>query len=391
MIHIPGQSSVQNCKEMKNMEYSIIKLPSFDVNDREAVITEICVENKQKIVAGQKLFIVENTKAVNEIVAEEQGYILIVCKKLETKKTGDSLAYIFPTIEKLQQFKPEHIEKQAREEVNATKKAIDLAQDLGIDIREVAGRVTENVVKVRDVQLYFDTLKRNSEKTSNHNHVFKYDRERVVIIGAGNGAEVVIDLLRDDPEKDIVGLVDDHVKKMVNYDYKMYECGINEFPDQSDRDEYDTVIISIGATLKSMQLRKKIFEKYKSKGLLFTNVVSKSAEIRRGVKLGIGNLIGAQSYIGTLTEIGDNNSIGYGTYIGHHNLVGSNNLIAPGFISSGSVEIGNSCIIPAGVVTRNCVKIGDNAVLPVGYRVVNSIEKDTVVQQKLCNGFEENF
>lgn len=375
------------------MNYSVIKLPNFDVNETEAIITEICVENKQEIVVGQKLFIVENTKAVNEIEAGEQGYILIVCKKFEKKKTGDSLAYIFPTIEKLEQFEPEHIGEQTteeREEVNATKKAIDLAQDLGIDIREVAGKGTGDVIKVRDVQLYFDTLK-NNEKTSHYGHVFKYDRERVVIIGAGNGAEVVIDILRDDHEKDIVGLVDDHVKKLANYDYKVYEWGINEFPDQSDRTGYDTVIISIGATLKSMQLRKKIFESYKEKGLSFTNAVAKSADIRRGVKLGIGNLIGAQSYIGTLTKIGDNNSISYGTYIGHHNLVGSNNLIAPGFISSGSVEIGNSCIIPAGVVTRNCVEIGDNVVLSVGYRIVNSIEKDTVVQQKLCNGNGENY
>lgn len=369
------------------MNYRIIELPSFDVNDSEATITEICVKNKEKINCGQKLFAVENTKAVNIIEAKESGYIHIICKKFDIKKTGDKLAYLFDNLEELARFEAEEV-REAKEEsdesINATKKALELANELGINIRDVAAEKEGEVIKVKDVQSFFD--KQGENRQSSHHHIFKYDRERVVIAGAGNGAEVVIDILRDDHEKDIVGLIDDKVKKLVNYDYKIFACGMLEFPNMSDRHAYDTVILSIGATLNSMRFRKMIFDNYKEAGIKFTNAIAKSADIRRGVKIGVGNIIGAQSYIGTLTEIGDNNSISYGTFIGHHNFIGSNNLIAPGFVSSGSVEIGDGCIIPAGVVTRNCVKIGDHVVLPVGYAVVNSIEKDTVVQEQLFNG-----
>lgn len=381
-----GQINAQKCREVKAVSYSIIELPSFDVNDSEATITDVFVKNREKIDRGKKLFAVENTKAVNIIEATESGYIFVICKKFDVKKTGDKLAYLFDNLEELGHFETEEVKKENNESINATKKALELATELGVNIRDVAAEKEGEVIKVKDVQSFFD--KHSENKPSPYSHIFKYDRERVVIAGAGNGAEVVIDILRDDHEKDIVGLIDDNVKKFANYDYKIFECGILEFPNRIDCCEYDTVIISIGATLKSMRFRKMIFEKYKEVGIRFTNAIAKSADIRRGVKIGVGNIIGAQSYIGTLTEIGDNNSISYGTFIGHHNLVGSNNLIAPGFISSGSVEIGDGCVIPAGVVTRNCVKIGNNVVLPVGYAVVNSIDKDTIVQEQLFNGNE---
>lgn len=370
------------------MDYSVIELPNFDINDTEAVITEIYVDNKQKITVGQKLFSAENTKAVNIITAEEEGCILIACKKFETRKTGDKLAYVFQSIAELEQFEKEHAELEEKKEqkVNATKKALELAADLGVDISDIAKHLKDNVIKVKDVQDFYDVHHTGKEKASSCSHVFKYDRERVAIVGAGNGAEVVIDILSDDFEKEVVGFIDDNVMEMANYHYKKFACGILEFPDKIDRKEYDTVIISIGATLKSMIFRKKVFDLYRNEGIQFTNAIAKSADIRRGVKIGVGNLIGAQSYIGTLTEIGDNNSISYGTFIGHHNVIGSHNLIAPGFASSGAVEIGSSCIIPAGVVTRNCIRIGDRVILPVGYTVVNSMEDDTVVQQMLCNG-----
>lgn len=368
------------------MSYISVELPSFDVNESEATITEICVKNKQKIEVGQKIFEAENTKAVNQITSTSEGYLLLLCDKFSVRKTGDQIALIFDSLEELNAY---DLNKAVEDTtfgdaaINATKKAIELAKELNIDLHELSNIKGSDVIKVKDVQDFFYS----KDNAQNRKTVspFKYDRERVVIIGAGNGAEVVIDILRDDYEKEIVGLVDDNVKKLTNYTYPVFDCGIYEFPDVVPRNQYDTVIISIGSTLKSMKFRKEVFEEYRKKEVAFTNAISKSADIRRGVKLGIGNLIGAQSYIGTLTQIGDNNSISYATFIGHHNIIGSHNLIAPGFVSSGSVEVGSSCIITAGVVSRNCVRIGDNVVLPVGYDVINSIPDHTIIQQKLIN------
>ncbi len=361
-----------------------VTMPNFDVNETSASIADIKVENKQFVKEGQILLTTENTKTVHEIISPADGYILLLCHKMQTKSVGTRLAVIFESLKELEEFdtncqSAQDSDAMESADINATKKALDLANKLNIDLAVLAKLKKDDVIKVKDVQEYFDNTNKENIKTT---PVFKYDRERVIIIGAGNGAEVVIDILLDDFNKQIIGLVDDNVTEMANYDYPVLKCNVPDFPEKVDRNAYDTVIISIGSTLKSMQLRKKVFEQYSDAGIIFTNAIAKSAEIRRGAKIGTGNIIGAGSYIGTLTHVGNNNSISYGVYIGHHNVIGDHNLLAPGLFTSGSVKIGNECIIPAGVVVRNLVDIGNRVAVPVGYAIANSISDDTIIKQQ---------
>lgn len=370
------------------MNYIKVILPNFDVNESEATVTAIKVNNGEFVEAQQALFLTENTKAVNEIITPESGFVMILCNEFETKKAGDTLALIFSSKEELEKFDVLSLQNQTSrtiesiDNLNITKKARELAEKLGVDLNNLALNNKGNVIKTKDVQEFYDNAMQKKNEPIKKS-VFKYDRERIVIIGAGNGAEVVCDILLDDYDKIIVGMVDDNVKELKNYDYPVLECGVFDFPDKIDRTFYDAVIISLGSTLKTMKIRKQIFDDYCQKEIRFINAISKDAEIRRGVKIGTGNLIGARSYIGTMTQIGDNNSISYGTFIGHHNIIGNNNLLAPGLFTSGSVTVGNDCIIPAGIVTRNLVDIGNNVILPVGYVVANSIPDNTIIQQNI--------
>lgn len=367
------------------MSYTDIKLPHFDVNETEATITEIRADNKQKVEKGQIIFIAENTKASEEIQAPEEGYILLLCKKYGVKKMGESLALIFPSAEELERFDLHSLqpEEQAYDvPINATRKAVEMAESLHVNLAELAAFKGDSVIRVKDVQEFFENRNKSSAGSTDTGRVFRYDRERVVIIGAGKGAEVVIDILLDDPDKDIIGLVDDNRKEMTVYPYPVLDCTVRDFAEQTDKNRYDTVIISLGATLNSMILRRQIFEDYRQKGIHFTNAIAKSIQIRRGVRMGTGNIIGDGCYIGTMTQIGDNNSVSYGVCLGHHNILGDSNLVGPGVCTSGSVEIGSGCILPAGVITGNRLKIGNRVVVPAGYAITRSMADDTVIRQK---------
>lgn len=366
------------------MSYTEIKMPVIDVNEEEATITEILFKKGDRITAGDVIISAENTKAVSDVAAPTDGYFMPLCKDFDVKKGGDLIALIFESIEDLNAYSDMACEAQTENKsartVDATKKAIALAERLGVDIGLVAENKRNGIIKEKDVEEFAKSgsilLKEPIKPT------FILKRERVVIIGAGNGAEVVIDILLDDPDKEIVGLVDDNVKELKNYKYPVLDCTIRDFPDKYGSDFYDTAIISIGSNLSSMKFRRQVFEDYVKKGVRFTNAIAQSAEIRRGAQIGTGNIIGSGCYIGTLTKIGDNNSIGYGTHIGHHNIVGSHNLLAPGIFTSGADVIGNSCIIPAGVSMVNRAYIGDNVVVPVGYAVTNNLEPGTVIKNK---------
>ena len=360
-----------------------IEMPVIDVNEEKATVTEILFGEGEQVNKGDIIISVENTKASSDITAPIDGYILPICKPFDEIPGGEVIAYIFDTQEELAEYKNKELSTDNKNEgknINATKKAITLAEQMGIDINKIASEKQDGVIKEKDVLEY---AKVNSIQLETSKPSFTLKRERVVIIGAGKGAEVVIDILLDDPSKVIVGLVDDNVRELRNYSFPVLDCTVNDFPDKYGAEFYDTAIISIGANRRSMRVRSAIFLDYEKRGVKFTNAISKSAEIRRGVQLGVGNIVGAGCYIGTLTIIGNNNCINYGTNIGHHNVVGSHNLFAPGVFTSGSDTIGDSCILPAGVAMVNRAQIGNNVVVPVGYAISGNVDSDVVIKNRV--------
>lgn len=356
-------------------------LPNFDVNEAESIITEIYVSEGDHVSCGDILISVENTKMTKDLLAEEDGYIKLCCEEFEERKAGDLLAVIFSSKEDYEQYK-EGLNgggKEAQTEVNATKKAIALAERLNVDITQVAKAKGAGVIKTLDIEAYAQKQNKTSVHTP-HQRINQYDRERVVIIGAGKGAEIVIDILMDDIDKYVVGLVDSFEKEFSSYSYPLLPCAADDFPDKIDRGQYDTVILSIGSTLKTMAFRNELFRKYQEKGVPFTNAISREANIRRAVKIGTGNIIMHNCYIGTGTNIGDNNIISYGLNLGHHCSVGNGNLFGPGFTTAGCVDVGNECIIMTGVQTRSFLSIGSHVVLPVGYAVKEDIPDNMTIQ-----------
>lgn len=361
-------------------------LPNFDVNEAEATITEIHVNEGDYVKRKDTLISVENTKMTKDILAEEDGYIKLFCEEFETKKAGDLLAIIFSDKKEYEEYTEEPVKQSDAVEnetfqtpVNATKKAIALAKQLNVDIEDVAKAKGPGVIKTADIQAY---VQKAGQKKSYEprQRINQYDRERIVIIGAGKGAEIVIDILLDDTDKYVVGLVDSFEKEFQSYSYPLLPCTVDDFPEKIDRHQYDTVILSIGSTLKTMAFRNELFGRYREKEIVFTNAIAKDVNIRRAVKIGVGNMIMHNCYIGTGTEIGDNNIISYGMNLGHHCALGDGNLFGPGFTTAGCVEVGSECIVMTGVHTRSFLSIGSHVVLPVGYAVKEDIPDNTIIQ-----------
>ncbi len=357
-----------------------ITLPRIDVNETEATIKAVWVKTGDFVRKDQPLMEVETTKAVETLMSPAEGYVQVLVQEGHTYTFGTVVARLFEDREALERALQASAPPQATEaQVRATKKARERAQALGIDLRQIP---KEGVILERDVEEFYRKQQGQPREVARPTPRFRYDLERVIVIGAGRGAEVVVDILADDPDKVIVGLVDDKVREFPLLHLPVVFHSVQEFPEKFDRHAYDTVIISIGANLKTMRIRHEIFQHYKAHGLRFTNAVARSAELRRGVRLGEGNIIGSQVYIGASTRIGDNNLISYGAKIGHHNVVGDANLIAPGVVTSGSVKIGSLCILSAGVHVINRVEIGDRVVLPLGYNVIRDLPPDTVIKME---------
>ena len=357
-----------------------VRLDTIDVNDTHAVVSELKFSNGDTVQSGDLVAMAETTKAVEEIRAPENGVIWYVIEEGDKIAFGEPLYILAENQSELLKVQeqlehsphPSEREEEPPSTLKATKKALAKAKELGIDLHQLP---TDHAITSQDVLAFA-----SHQTPQNHQTVFQYDRERVIVIGGGKGSHVVCDILLDDHDKTVVGIVDDHVKKYDFFYFPVVFDNVHQFPHDFDRNAYDTVIISIGANAASMEFRHSLFLKYQTEGLQFTNAIASSAEIRRSISIGVGNVIGSGVYVGTRTRIGNNNLVSYGTMIGHHNQVGDSNLFAPGVHTSGSVEIGNRCLFGASVNVINRCKIGSHSIFPCGYSITSHCDEATVVK-----------
>lgn len=203
--------------------------------------------------------------------------------------------------------------------------------------------------------------------------------ERILIIGGGNGAEVIIAMLSSDPNKVVVGVTDSNKEKHGKEILGVKILGDDDLIPQLKEDEkFDSLIISI---TEFMTIRRKIYEKF-SKQYQFTNVVHPSTIIDPGVKIGTGNVICANAHIGTSTLIGNNNFIGAMANVDHHNVLGSNCLIAPYSSTCGSVSIGDNTIIGTGVNIKNHINIGNDVLITSGSVIIRNVKDNEKIKNK---------
>lgn len=359
-----------------------IKMPKFDVNDNNVTIIEIFVENGSFVNKGDKILKAESTKMVREITSDEEGYIKLAAECFDVKNNGDVIAVLYDTKEECDNAASQKkADNAVTSEVNATAKAIALAKQHNVDIAEIFKLKNGGIIKTSDVEEYVKNHKSAKPVINSISAVPTainiYDRERVIIIGAGRLSEQVIDIMLDDRDKNIVGLVDSYKTEYPSYSFPLFTCNVYDFPEKIDKGLYDTVIIAFGGDKKAMNFRKELYELYKSKGVRFTNAIGDNTNIRRAVSIGENNIIMHNCFIGTGSQIGNSNIISYGSCIGHHCVIGSHNLFAPSFITPGSVKVGDDNIIMTNVKTINYITIGNNVVLPVGYNVMNDIPDNT--------------
>lgn len=360
-----------------------MKIPRFDVNDNNVTIMEVKVEDGSFVKKNDIIFIAESTKMTREILAEKDGYIKLMVDCYDVKAVGETVAFIFDTESEYKQFKEnsDMISKEEAQQINITAKAKALAEQLHIDINELAESKKEGIIKTADVEKYAEKKKKDGNESIFINEIPKainiYDRERVMIIGAGRLSEQVIDILLDDKDKSIVGIVDSYKTEYNSYSFPLFNCNIQDFPEKIDRSCYDTVIIALGGDKKSMNFRRELYMNYKKFDIRFTNAIGDNTNIRRAVKIGENNIIMHNCFVGTGAQIGNDNIISYGSCIGHHCVIGSHNLFAPGFITPGSVKVGDRNIIMTGVKTINYVTIGNDTIIPVGYNIETNIPDGT--------------
>ena len=193
-------------------------------------------------------------------------------------------------------------------------------------------------------------------------------KKRVVICGGGPHSEVVIDILLDQEEYDLAGVVD----RDGNAPFGLPLLGTDDDLPRLRDAGITHAFVAVG----SNRVRRLVTEKLESLGFQLVNVIASDAVVSRRSSLGKGVLVNHGAIVNAGTRIGDGVILNTGCTVDHDCTVGSFAHIAPGVHISGSTHIGDLTMLGVGSCVKDGIVIGSNTTIGAGAAVISDIPAD---------------
>ena len=131
-------------------DIELIKAEQLNANDDEVKLIEYLVNDRGEVRAGDPILIIETSKATQEITASVNGFVHFHRELGATIAIGEPIAIIGKTLMALDSYIRANKEVLVKEieNINATKKAIELAVKKGVDISAIQ---KDGIIKESDV------------------------------------------------------------------------------------------------------------------------------------------------------------------------------------------------------------------------------------------------
>ena len=180
---------------------------------------------------------------------------------------------------------------------------------------------------------------------------------KLIIIGSGGHAGVVIDAVRESYDFDIEGLMDETVPVGTMRHGFSVQHGW-DFP------EAYRWFIAIGDNA--------VREKFSKSNLAWTSIAHPDAAYDGG-PVSTGTFLAANSFIGNNSTVGNFCIINTGAILEHDSSVGDYSHLCPGVVTGGRVKIGSRTTVGLGAMIRDGVTIGDNCTIGMGSVVLHDV------------------
>ncbi len=189
--------------------------------------------------------------------------------------------------------------------------------------------------------------------------------QRILVIGAGGHAKVVIEALRA-AGFDPAGLIDPHPtsRELLGVPLLGDDIALPRL-----RSDFPAAAIALG----SNRARECIAETLRQLGYALPPIIHPAAYLSPSATIGPGAVVMARATIGTLARIGALAILNTGCIVEHDNDIGACAHIAPGATLAGAVTVGPRALVGAGAVARPGVTIGADAIVGAGAAIVSDV------------------
>lgn len=194
-------------------------------------------------------------------------------------------------------------------------------------------------------------------------------KEQLVVFGAGGHAKVVIDIIEQQGNYEIVGLLDDDAKHQGKRFFGYPVLGTRAALPALLSAQLRHAIVTIGDNA----VRAAVAALMQQQGWRFDEAVHPRASISRGVEIGPGSVVMAGCVVNADTYVGRHVIINTGATVDHDCRVEDAVHIAPGCHLCGGVSVGPGSFLGAGCILTPGVKIGAEAIVGAGSTVIRDV------------------
>ncbi len=197
-------------------------------------------------------------------------------------------------------------------------------------------------------------------------------RRPLVLIGAGEFAQIACEYFEHDSERDVVAfsVERDYLAQplLANRPVLAWETLEADYP-PADVD----VFVAVPASQLN-RLRTRLYREAKRKGYRCASYVSTRAFVWRNAEVGENSFIFEGNVIQPFVRIGNNCILWSGNHVGHRTVVHDNVFVASHAVISGYCEIGESSFIGVNSTFNDHVKVASDNVIGAGALVTRDTE-----------------
>jgi len=197
--------------------------------------------------------------------------------------------------------------------------------------------------------------------------------EKILIIGAGEFAEIVYEYFTYDSPYDVIAFSAEK-----NYLKKETLFGLPVVPFEELEKLYNPVKYKAFVAITYTQLnrvRTRLYTEAKKKGFSLVSYVSSKAFVWRNAVIGENCFIFENNVIQYSVEIGNNVIMWSGNHIGHRSKIRDNCFLSSQIVISGYCEIGENCFLGVNSCVADYKKVAKDCIIGAGAVVLKDTEE----------------